>query len=745
MTKEWYSAQELAGFPGMPKSAEGVHLRAGRGKWKSREVKAACRGGKRREYLAADVLKSVFGEERDGLQAVLMGSAPTFFPPVVEVTGEISVVPALRPPIPTVPALRTPMVPALCPASPPPAVLEAEETTHLKRWQRQVMNARVALLVEVERRRPLLGSTDKAVLQVVALAKSGQLPEGLQPLVAIANARRGGSRTLCRGTLYAWLKKRHTGGTVALAPKDVEKHGAPVWASALVKVYNVPQKVSIEDALERLRSGWVPGYAGPIPSAPQVRRFLKKRSALDRQRGRKTGSELRSQRAYAIRESRALEPFDVVTLDGHTLKATVAHPKHKRAFAPEMCAALDYATRYCAGWSIGLSETTETVGDCLRDVMTVREGKPVGAIPAILYTDNGSGEWGKVNADELTGRYARLGITFRTGIPGNPQGRGVIERFQQSCWLRLAKKLPTYRGKDMDRNASRKVYKLVDRQLKAEGSSPLLTPWAEVIRMAQAEIDAYNHRPHRSLPKITDPVTGLRRHLTPTERLAQFLEAGWRPTLPAPGELDDVARPQMRVNVRRGRVNVFGNYYGAPELEHYEEEMIVEYDIHDAATVRVRDRNERLVCIARFDYRRDDVFAKPAVQVAIEKREKRRTQVLERKLEDVKLEAAWNDPREVEPLSAEAEEKVAALLARTQAKATLEAEAKRVDLDAVKLPVRRPSPSFPHGWERLPRTEQEKYEWLCALRTKGETISDDEEEFIRAHEAHYFTKRRSLG
>ena len=743
MTKEWYSAQELAGFPGMPKSAEGVHVRAGRGKWKSREVKAACRGGKRREYLAADVLKSLPGEERDGLQAVLLGGAPTFSPPVVDVTGEIAAVPALR--ISTALAPRTPMVPALRPLSAPPAVFEAEETTHLKRWQRQVMTARVALLVEVERRQILLGSTDKAVGQVVALAKSGQLSGGLQDLVAVANARRGGNRTLCRGTLYAWIKKRQTGGTVALAPKDVEKDEVPVWASALVEVYNVPQKVSIGDALERLGNGWVPGYTGPIPSAPQVRRFLKKRSALDRERGRKTGSELRSQRAYAIRETGSLQPFDVVTLDGHTVKATVAHPKHKRAFSPEMCAAVDYATRYCAGWSIGLSETTETVGDCLRDVMTVREGKPVGAIPAILYTDNGSGEWGKVNADELTGRYARLGITFTTGIPGNPQGRGAIERFQQSCWFRLAKKLPTYRGKDMDRNTSRKVYKLVDKQLKAEGSSPLLTPWAEVIRMAQAEIDAYNHRPHRSLPKITDSVTGLRRHLTPTERLAQFIEAGWRPTLPAPGELADVARPQMRVNVRRGRLNVFGNYYGAPELEHYEGEMIVEYDIHDAATVRVRDPNERLVCIARFDYRRGDVFPKPAVQVAVEQRDRRRTKVLERKLEEVKLEAAWEEPREAEPLSAEAEEKVAALLARTQAKAALVAEAQRVDLDAVRLPVRRPNPSFPHGWERLPRTDQEKYEWLCALRTKGEAINDDEEEFIRAHEAHYFMKRKSLG
>ena len=59
-----------------------------------------------------------------------------------------------------------------------------------------------------------------------------------------------------------------------------------------------------------------------------------------------------------------------------------------------------------------------------------------------------------------TGLLSRLGTTLTHSLPYNSQARGIIERAHQSIWVRAAKELPTYIGKDMDAEASNKVHKL---------------------------------------------------------------------------------------------------------------------------------------------------------------------------------------------------------------------------------------------------------------------------------------------
>ena len=100
---------------------------------------------------------------------------------------------------------------------------------------------------------------------------------------------------------------------------------------------------------------------------------------------------------------------------------------------------------------MALSETAVAVADALRHGMT-HFPPPLG-----YYSDNGSGETGDMLDKETTGILPRIGIEHFTGIPGNPQGRGKIERLWQTITIPLAKQYATYQGKDADAETLRKV------------------------------------------------------------------------------------------------------------------------------------------------------------------------------------------------------------------------------------------------------------------------------------------------
>ncbi len=160
-----------------------------------------------------------------------------------------------------------------------------------------------------------------------------------------------------------------------------------------------------------------------VPSINTVRRTLKRMPKYVLQQGRMTGSDLKTLRTYVKRDTSKLKNNDVWVGDGHSLKMKVAHPEHGRPFTPELTVIMDIASRYIVGWSLSYSESTIAVADALRYGM-VNHG-----IPAIYYSDNGDGQTNKVLDDDLTGILPRLGVHHETGIAGNPQGRGIIERF----------------------------------------------------------------------------------------------------------------------------------------------------------------------------------------------------------------------------------------------------------------------------------------------------------------------------
>lgn len=598
-----FAANELAGLPGMPGTARAIQLRAKREGWEAR--KRAGRGGGL-EYN----LTSLPAETREALLNQTIANLP-------ETACDL----------PTVTAQALP--PATADDLPAPATLA--------RWQRDTMDARFAILNLIDQLAEIHG-LNQAINKVVAQAKNQMLPAHLQSLVPSANARSGGAmgkQVLSRRTLYRWRELRDIGIT-ALAPKEAAKKPLPAWVPYFLKCYRKPQKPSVPMALEELALVLPDGIE--MPSEAQCYRLLKKMSAIDRQKGRRTGNEMRALKGYRPRDTSDMVPGEVYQCDGHSFKARVAHPSHGKPFHPEACAVIDAATRMVMGWSAWLSESNQTVADALRHACTVNPKKPYGGIPAIFYTDPGSGNKAKINSDLVVGRYARLGITFKTGIVGNSQARGLVERLQQTLWIRAAKQLPTFTGKDMDGTTLYKTTRLVDSQIKKTGQSQVLPSWPQFLDCCAQAVERYNNTPHSALPKINDE-TGKRRNMTPLEMWNTFLARNWMPTTMSQEELDDCFRPRVQVSTRRGRVQVLGSWYYNKELEHHTgEQVLVEYEVQDGSRVWVRDLEERIICVAKFESNKDRMFPRSATEKAMEDRADRRRKLKELQIEEIEQE-----------------------------------------------------------------------------------------------------------
>ena len=650
--KRWLSAAELAGLPGLPGTERAIQIMAKREGWEWQ--KRAGRGGGK-EYALAGLPPSV-------LDAVLKQQISNCSTAVVANTSAITV--------------ATPALPS----------------GDLKDWQRKTAEARAAIIHEVKRLAAMAG-TEHAIQAVIALAANNELQERLQRLVPVANAKAGseGKRTLSRRSIYRWMNDAESGFS-ALAPRLRTETRVPAWAPALLSLYQQPQKPTLKkclDDLPRLLQGGI-----QAPSYWAAQRFLDKMSKLDLERGRMGPRELKSVRAYVKRDTSQMWPGDAYTADGHTFDAEIAHPAHGRPFRPEITGILDIATRRAVGWSIDLAESTWAVLDALRNAVET------GGIPAIFYVDNGSGYKNAMMADEATGFMARLGITISHSLPYNSQARGIIERSHQTIWVRGAKDLPTYMGASMDREAKHSAFKITRADIKSAGASRLLMPWAEFIAWCQMQVDTYNARPHRGLPKITD-ASGKRRHQTPNEAWAAAITEGWKPVEVEAQESADLFRPYKEVTTRRALVQLFSNSYFHRDLEHHHgEKVLVGYDIHDANHVWVRDRAGRLICVAEFEGNKRSYFPVSALEQAAEKRAKGRIKRAEAKIEEA--EAELNPPALIEHQAA------AQLPTMTPSFSIGSAPAiEAIPINVVELP--KPKAARPM-WE----TDAAKYRWLMS-------------------------------
>lgn len=156
--------------------------------------------------------------------------------------------------------------------------------------------------------------------------------------------------------------------------------------------------------------------------------------------------------------------MDMVLCDGKHFRAGVARLRRVALFF------LDDATRTVLGVVVGTSESAQLF---LRGVF---ESIQIHGLMSTLYVDNGSGFISTDAIDVLR----NLGVLFIHGTPGYPEGRGKIERFNQTATEQLFRFLDNNPDVNPDCSALElRVRHYLDKQYNRSPHESLggLTPW----------------------------------------------------------------------------------------------------------------------------------------------------------------------------------------------------------------------------------------------------------------------------
>lgn len=393
--------------------------------------------------------------------------------------------------------------------------------------------------------------------------------------------RRKDSR-LNRDTLNKWKRIKKTRGSSA--PLKVLKDvSVKPWYGLLLTLRQRPQGSCLKWITSQIAVNWNPAWGDAPPSYDAVRRACDdKLSAIDQIKGRYTGSALRSHKHWKPRTNDGMAPWLEVHADGWNTHFTAPHPASGDFVTYEVWHFHDVATRFVCPPGIGLTETYEVITAGLERCVRA------GGMMAVLQTDSTKviKRSPRFTADPWAALTERAGfVVVHPKEVGNSQANGICENF--NTYLdRRSRELATYQGKGMDSLSLKRVKKLTEKMVKAVKAGDLaardqfrreaekMGKGRVFMSVGEAEdwinrvVDEFNDKPHRSLPKITCPTTGKRRHQTPRECLAEHMANGWRPVALDEHRLIDLFRPHVRCKVTREAISPVGNgqRYYHPEL-----------------------------------------------------------------------------------------------------------------------------------------------------------------------------------
>lgn len=420
-------------------------------------------------------------------------------------------------------------------------------------------------------------------------------------------------------TYNKWKKRFKARGHYAPAVRQQDMSVKP-WHPLAIELRRRPQGSQLTWIAEQVEKEWTAAWGKkPLDVYGVVYRFFDdKLSQMDQIKGRYTGSQLRSHKFYQHRTAEGLAPADMIHADGWNTHFTAPHPVTGEFVTYEVWHFHDVATRYVPQPGIGLTENAEVIAkgleNCVREL----------GVMIHLQTDSTKVVKG---ADRFTKAMhsleERLGFTWiHPKEVGNSQANGIAENFNTSYLDKRSRELATYQNKNsMDDLSYKRVKKLTAARVKAENAGDMALRLAankEIARMGKGLVfdsydqarewinrifKEYNDRPHRSLPKISDPQTGRKRHQTPNEALAEHRANGWEATLLDEAEMIDAFRPHVMLKVTRETVSPYGGmrYMNKEVLGHWNgKQVIVAYDLHDYNQVWVKDLKGALICTAEF-------------------------------------------------------------------------------------------------------------------------------------------------
>lgn len=375
-------------------------------------------------------------------------------------------------------------------------------------------------------------------------------------------------------TMKRWLADYKASGKAGLLPKHTgrvrREYG---WEARAIELYNIPSKPGYMDVAQRLI---LEGFADVTES--RVKRFIKQLPAtLGEHSPARVGRHLHKlkRQHYQRRNLDEVLVGEIYAGDGHTADCYVGHPNTGKPYRPELTVFIDIKSKFVAGWYLTESESAVSTLYALSHAMVSHNH-----VPAWVYIDQGPGYRSKMLNDEATGFYGRFDIAVIGAIPGNPHGKGWIERFFR-----------TVRDKHDKFFAGGSVYCGDD-----------MAP--EINRRMSAELA----QGKRTLPSLAQYVDSFRAwldqyHQTPMDVLGGRTPAQvWAGLTPVSVGLPDqvLVRPHELRSVQRQTVRLHNRTYYHEALALYDaKEVDVEYDLHDDSKVSVFDRKGRFICEAK--------------------------------------------------------------------------------------------------------------------------------------------------
>lgn len=423
-------------------------------------------------------------------------------------------------------------------------------------------------------------SQNNAVGLLLARNEDGKLQTYLA--TAMSATAKAGRNAPTRSTICAWCAAYKTEGINGLLPdhKGRVVESANWWGPAL-EYYNSPSKPDISAVYRRLVE------VDKIPvTYDQVRGYLNSVPAmLGRNSPARLGKNLYrlTEKAYIRRSTENALPGDVYVADGYRADIYLAHPVTGDLWRPELTVSMDLHSRYIVGWRADEHEGTIAVQNMWAETFA-----HWGHVPPFLYIDNGSGYKNRLMSDEAVGFYNRAGIQqIIHSIPGNPHGKGWIERFfriMKDDFLKLWRP-EFYCGHDM----ASEVQQLTVREIKANRLQP---PTLQEFAVAfNAWLERYHQRPH---PENKDATRA-------------SLWAGLVP-IPLHTTLPELKRQVAELTVRRACVTHGRRSYGHHSLVAFNgQKVLLEYDLMVNEVGIVRTLDGRWICDANLIGRIDAV------------------------------------------------------------------------------------------------------------------------------------------
>lgn len=433
--------------------------------------------------------------------------------------------------------------------------------------QRRVAELRFAIVRDCLEPRHL--GAELLAENLLARIRAGSAP------TAVAHAANALGKGLSVPNIKRWILAARKGGLYALlSGKQGKRRVSRSWEVRCLNLWDSPSKPGYSDIAFKLR---MEGHAGVTGN--QVSRYLKtlpKHLAGEKSIGR-VGEHLHglTRQHYQRRTTSMHEVGEIYAGDGHTVDCYVAHPNNGRGlFRPELTVFIDTASRYIVGWWLSESETKESTLFALSSAMIRHDH-----VPGWLYLDHGAGYRSQMLTDVQTGWFGKFEIAVTAAIPGNPHGKGWIERFFRTVRDKHDKFFADgllYCGDDMAQETNRRLHIEVK-----QGRRVL--PSVEAYKESfSAWLEHYHNEP-------MDVLGGQ----TPAQVFAGLQR------VPVHVQHDAVMRPCVQRTVIRQEVRLHGRHYYNEVLMAYDGELLnVEYDLHNDALVWVRDSKGRLICEA---------------------------------------------------------------------------------------------------------------------------------------------------